>query len=132
MTRHPSSLDNIGDSVAYSPGICQTNASRVSEKIAGSLVAVKAIYGWFTEAFFINKTYIMRTSAFYIMDLPFFADIIVLLRTSSNIDSESTKKFVCSMFFLFRYVSFYIECFCFGVFWVKNISGIDMNVFSPL
>lgn len=86
MTRHPSSLDNIGDSVAYSPGICQTNASQCIEKIAGSLVVVKAIYGRFTEAFFINKTYIMRASAFYIVDRPFFADIIVLLWTSNNID----------------------------------------------
>lgn len=88
MTPHPSSLDNIGDSVAYSRGICQTNACRVSKKIAGSLVAVKAIYGRFTEAFFINKTYIMRASAFYIVDLNFFADIIVLPRTSNNIDSQ--------------------------------------------
>lgn len=115
MTRHPSSLDNIGDSVAYSPGICQTNASQCIEKIAGSLVVVKAIYGRFTEAFFINKTYIMRASAFYIVDRPFFADIIVLLWTSNIIDlGKIVDISFCNIFFIvFLFcIRFNIECFC--------------------
>lgn len=109
----------------------------VSEKIAGSLVAIKAIYGRFTEAFFINKTYIMRASAFYIVDRPFFADIIVLLRTSNNIDLGEIEnlflKYFSAVFLLSSILNSISNC-CFlyrGKTTQVRSSGMDMTVFTP-